>query len=163
MMRIPLTLNGDKIVLEAQPEDSLMKILHDYGCISVKSGCQEGFCGACSVLFDDKPVSSCKMPVGLAKDATIITLESFSRTDDYRIILEGFAKAGIKLCGHCNAGKIFAAYHILSMGKTITKEEIAEQIKSLSPCCTDMETLSNGIIHAIKIKEKSMKGIMPNE
>ena len=162
-MKIPLTLNGSKTVLEAYPEDSLMKILHENDCTSVKSGCQTGFCGSCTVLFNDKAISSCKMPVGLAKDAHIITLESFSHTDDYKIIMEGFEKAGIKLCGYCNAGKIFAAYQIMKSSKHITREEIIDQIKNLSPCCTDIETLSNGIIHAIKIKSKRIKRITSNE
>ncbi len=162
-MKIPLTLNGEKTVLEAYPEDSLMKILHENGGISVKSGCQGGFCGTCTVLFNDKPISSCKMPVGLAKDAHIITLESFAKTDDYKIIMEGFDKAGIKLCGYCNAGKIFAAYQVMKASKHITREEIIEQIKHLSPCCTDIETLANGIIHAIKIKSKRIKRITSNE
>ena len=162
-MKIALTLNGDKTVLEANPDDSLMKVLHENGCASVKSGCQEGFCGTCTVLFNDKPVSSCKMPVGLAKDSHIITLESFSRTDDYKMIMEGFAKAGIKLCGYCNAGKIFAAYQILKTSKNITKEEISDQIKNLSPCCTDIETLSNGIINAMKVKTKRIKRITSYE
>ena len=162
-MKIALTLNGTKTVLEANPEDSLMKTLHENGCISVKSGCQEGFCGTCTVLFDDKPISSCKMPVGLAKDAHIITLESFSKTDDYKIIMEGFTKAGIKLCGYCNSGKIFAAYQILKSQKTIKKEEISELIKNLSPCCTDIDTLTNGIFNAMKIKAKRIKRITSNE
>ena len=162
-MKIPLTLNGTKTVLEAYPEDSLMKILHENGCTSVKSGCQGGFCGTCTVLFNDKAISSCKMPVGLAKDANIITLESFSHTEDYKIIIDGFEKAGIKLCGYCNAGKIFAAYQIMKTNKNISKEEITEQIKHLSPCCTDIETLTNGIIQAIKLKAKRIKRITSNE
>lgn len=162
-MKISLTLNGVKTVFEAHPEDSLMKTLHKNGCTSVKSGCQGGFCGTCTVLFDDKPVASCKMPTGLAKDAHIVTLESFSHTDDYKIIMDGFEKAGIKLCGYCNAGKIFAAYQIMKTIKNITKEEILEQIKNLSLCCTDNETLANGIIQAIKLKTKKIKRITSNE
>lgn len=162
-MKIPLKLNGEKTVLEANPEDSLMKTLHENGCISVKSGCQEGFCGTCTVLFNDKPVASCKMPVGLVKDANIITLESFSHTDEYKVIMEGFKKAGIKLCGYCNAGKIFTAYQIMKTSKNISKEEISEQIKSLSPCCTDIETLATGIIYAIKLSGMKIKRITSNE
>lgn len=153
-MKIPVTLNGEKIIFEAHSDEPLMKVLQKNHCLSVKTGCSQGFCGACTVLMDGNPVPSCKIPVGIAKDSEIVTMESFSKTEEYGIIMDGFSKARIKLCGYCNAGKIFAALQILRQSKIPERNEITSQINHLSPCCTDSETLVNGIIYAIKLKEK---------
>ena len=158
-MKIPVTLNGSKIILEANADESLMKILHKNGCISVNSGCAEGFCGACTVLLEDKPVPACKIPVGIVKNNDIVTLDYFVKTEEYSIIMNGFSKAGIKLCGYCNAGKIFAAYQILKLTKMPTRQEITDYVRTLSPCCTDLETLVNGIIYSIQLSNKPLQRV----
>lgn len=158
-MKIPVILNGTKLILEANAEDSLMKVLHINGCTSVKSGCSNGFCGACTVLLDDKPVASCKIPAGIVKNNDIVTLDYFIKTEEYKLIMDGFSKAGIKLCGYCNAGKVFAAYQILKLPKLPTRQEITDYVKHLSPCCTDLETLVNGIIYTLKLSSKRLQRV----
>lgn len=153
-MNIPVTLNGNKKIFEAQSDESLMSVLHTKTSASVKCGCQHGFCGACTVLLDDKPVAACKVPVGIIRDSDIVTLDYFEKTEEYAHIMQGFNKAGIKLCGYCNAGKIFSAYQIMKINKKLSREEVSEQVKSLSPCCTDLETLVTGILTAISIHNK---------
>ena len=156
-MKIPVTLNGNKIILDAHADESLMKILHKNGCPSVKSGCSGGFCGACTILLDDKPAAACKIPAGIVRNSDIVTLDYFVKTEEYTTIMSGFQKAGIKLCGYCTAGKVFSAYQILKMTKMPTRQEITDYVKTLSPCCTDLETLVNGIIYAIQISNKRQK------
>lgn len=153
-MKIPVLLNGNKVTLEALPDELLMNVLRNSSCHSVKSGCDEGFCGACTVLVNDKNIAACKCPVGLVKDCDITTLDYFSKSEEYEAIMEGFSKAGIQLCGYCNAGKIFSAYQILKMQKKATRTDIIQQVKHLSPCCVDLESLVNGIIYAINIYNK---------
>ena len=119
-MNIPVILNGNKIILEAQADEPLMSVLQKKGCSSVKCGCNEGSCGSCTVLLEDKPIPSCKVPVGIVRDEKIITLES---------------------------------YQIFKQNKNFTRAEITEQVRHLAPCCTDLETLVNGIVYAISLKE----------
>ena len=156
-MKIPVTLNGSKIILDAHADESLMKVLHKNGCPSVKSGCSLGFCGACTILLDDKPVAACKIPAGIVRNCDIVTLDYFVKTEEYNVIMSGFQKAGIKLCGYCTAGKVFSTYQILKLPKMPTRQEITDYVKTLSPCCTDLETLVNGIIYAISISNRRQK------
>ena len=156
-MKIPVTLNGNKIILDAHADETLMKVLHKNGCTSVKSGCSGGFCGACTILLDDRPVASCKIPAGIVRNSDIVTLDYFVKTEEYITIINGFQKAGIKLCGYCTAGKVFSAYQIMKMPKMPTRQEITDYVTALSPCCTDIETLVNGIIYAIQISNKRQK------
>ena len=133
-MNVPVILNGNKTILEAPADETLMSVLRRIGCASVKCGCGQGMCGSCTVLLNDNPVATCKIPLGIIQNADIVTLEYFERTKEYSIIMKGFEFAGIKLCGLCNSGKIFSAYQLLKMNKIPSRDEIREQIRSLAPC-----------------------------
>lgn len=159
-MNVTVILNGDKTILEAPADDSLLDVLRRKGCPSVKCGCGKGVCGSCTVLLNDKPVASCKIPLGIIHNSDIVTLEYFERTKEYSIITKGFELAGIKLCGYCNAGKIFTAYQLLKMNKIPNRDEIREQVQSLAPCCTDLNTLINGIIWAIDIRDNGIEKVL---
>ena len=103
-MKIPLTLNGKKIILTSEPTDSLMHILRKEQFYSVKCGCEKGICGNCLVLMDGNPVPSCKIPMGIIRDSNIVTLEYLKTDPLYQDIMSGFSQAGIHMCGYCNAG-----------------------------------------------------------
>lgn len=151
-MKIPLTLNDKKIVLSAEPTDSLLHILRRENLYSVKCGCEKGICGNCMVLLDDNAVPSCKIPMGIIRDSSITTLESFKANPYFQDIMTGFSQAGIHMCGYCNAGKILTAYSILQKYYRPTLEQIHTAIKNLDSCCTDYTTLTNGILYAVAAK-----------
>ncbi len=155
-MKIPVTLNDTKIVLEAEPGDKLLNVLRRQNLLSVKCGCSKGHCGACTVLLDGKPVPSCIVPVALSRDSKITTLEYFSKSEEYQDILSGFKKAGITMCGFCNAGKVFSAWHILSTSMKPDRKMICEEVQHLSLCCTNTDILINGILYAFDFKVQRM-------
>ncbi|MBO4639648.1 MAG: 2Fe-2S iron-sulfur cluster binding domain-containing protein [Treponema sp.] len=156
-MNVPVILNGNKTILEAPADETLMSVLRRIGCSSVKCGCGQGTCGSCTVLLNDNPVATCKIPLGIIQNADIVTLEYFERTKEYSIIIKGFELAGIKLCGLCDSGKIFSAYQLIKMNKIPTRDEIYEQVRSLAPCCTDLNTLIKGIILALEIRDNGLE------
>ena len=156
-MNVPVILNGNKTILEAPADETLMSVLRRIGCASVKCGCGQGTCGSCTVLLNDNPVATCKIPLGIIQNADIVTLEYFERTKEYSMIIKGFELAGIKLCGLCNSGKIFSAYQLVKLNKIPTRDEIYEQVRSLAPCCTDLNTLINGIILALEIRDHGIE------
>ncbi len=159
-MNVPIILNGNKTILDAPADETLMSVLRKIGCSSVKCGCKQGSCGSCTVLLNDNPVATCKIPLGIIQNTDIVTLEYFERTKEYSIIMKAFDLAGIKLCGLCNAGKIFCAYQLLKMNKIPTRAEIREMVRSLAPCCTDLNTLINGILIAIEIRDHGLERVM---
>ncbi len=156
-MNVPVILNGNKTILEAPADETLMSVLRRIGCSSVKCGCGQGTCGSCTVLLNDNPVATCKIPLGIIQNADIVTLEYFERTKEYSMIIKGFELAGIKLCGLCNSGKIFSAYQLVKLNRIPSRDEIYEQVRSLAPCCTDLNTLINGIILALEIRDHGIE------
>lgn len=153
-MKIPLTLNDKKVVLSAEPTDTLLYILRREQLYSVKCGCEKGICGNCMVLLDGEPVPSCKIPMGIIRDCSIVTLEHFKTTPLYQDIMTGFNQAGIHMCGYCNSGKIFTAYSILTKYYKPTLKQIQNAIKNLDSCCTDFSSLNNGILYAVAAKHE---------
>ncbi len=157
-MNIPLTLNGEKTLLVDAADTSLLSVLRKNRLYSAKRGCERGICGSCTVLLDGRPVPSCRIPVSLAINRNVQTLESFQKTEEYQDIMKGFNRAGIKLCGFCNAGKIFAARAILLSGDRPNRSAVHAQVSHLSPCCTDEDTLINGILYAFEYHTRRVEG-----
>ena len=74
-MEIKLTLNGERIVQDIEPDLLLIDFVRKNGCYSVKRGCDTSNCGLCTVLLNDKPVLSCSVLAMRANGAKVVTLE----------------------------------------------------------------------------------------
>lgn len=153
-MQIPVTLNDESDLFDANPNESLLQALRDKKLYKVKCGCMEGHCGNCMVLIDGKPVPSCIVPVAAVRDSKIITLEYFKSLPEYNDIMTGFRQAGITLCGYCDAGKILTAYQLLTSSSRPSVQQITDMIQDLDFCCTDRNSYINGILYAIATKHK---------
>ncbi len=183
-MTLTINLNGNTTLLKVNPSESLLKVLrslNDKKLLSVKCGCEKGFCGNCMVLLDDKPVPSCILPVGMVNNCNIVTLEYFkickssdtssskenasTNTNEnntygteeninyaqyYDKIIKAFSETGIQLCGYCNAGKIFTTYYLMKYFPHADIKQVNNAIKDLDCCCTDKETLTEGIMRALQ-------------
>ncbi len=153
-MKIPVIINGTKVVLSADPSEKLLNVLRREKFYSVKCGCEIGMCGNCTVLLDGKPVPSCITYMATVRDSKIETLEYIKQNPIYQDIMAGFNQANLHLCGYCNSGKILIAYQILNEYYRPDVSIIKDAIKTLSPCCTDKDSLVNGILYAIAAKHK---------
>ena len=154
-MKIPVIINGEKTILDESPDEKLLYVLRKHRFISAKRGCEEGKCGFCTVLLDDRPVSSCLIPVGIVKDCTIETLEHFSTTKEYKNIEEGFKRAGVSLCGYCNSFKYFGVYRLLKDNYRPTKEQIYSFTAEDKCQCTEQGAFINAILYATAIYHES--------
>ena len=162
-MKIPVVLNGEDTVFEAEPEERLLVVLRRLGLHSAKKGCGKGRCGFCAVLLDEKPVPSCIVPVGIVRDSAIVTLEHFAKSESYQDIISGFEQAGVRMCGYCNAAKIFGVHDLIERIYRPSTEELQEAADSLTCSCTDRNTFMNGILYAVanrhrRLKEKNQHG-----
>ena len=148
-MKIPITLNGEMRVLEADPSMSLLEVLRREGFISAKLGCAQGRCGSCTVLVDGKAVPTCILAFVAVRDASIVTMEQFSKTKEYELIMESFEKAGIQLCGFCNAGKILGTYSLISTYQRPSQQLMYDMMRHFNCSCTEQDSLVQGIIYAV--------------
>lgn len=153
-MKIPVILNSEKVILDAKPTEPLLEVLRRQGLLSIKEGCTKGKCGSCTVLLDDRPVSTCIIPVGIVRNATIETLEFFLLTKEGEDIITGFKQAGIQMCGFCNSSRIFSTYALLKKVYRPSSEELEQLADSIKCNCTDRKTFLNGVYYATANKHE---------
>ena len=158
-MKIQVYINEAQVQLEADPDSKLLAVLRQQGLTDVKCGCRKGLCGACTVLLNNIPVPSCLIPVAAVRDAEIVTLDHFKKTDFYADIEKGFMRAGVHLCVLCDAGKIFMAYQLLSGNSSLERVQVFKAVSTLECYCADTDTVVSGVLLAANYRrEKEYKG-----
>ena len=136
-IKIQFNLNGNDVSVTADPNKRLVDFLReDMGMTSVKEGCGEGECGACTIIYNGKAVTSCLMLAGQADGSTIVTLEGVSESGQLNYIQQAFVDAGAVQCGYCTPGMILTAKALLDRQPHPTPEQIREAISGNLCRCT---------------------------
>ncbi|MBP3674571.1 MAG: (2Fe-2S)-binding protein [Oscillospiraceae bacterium] len=156
MDAIKFTLNGAETAYEGSAADRLLDVLRDtYSCKSVKCGCKEGECGACSVLIDGTLINSCCVAMGAVEGSSIVTIEGFRETERFDVLEKAFAGISAVQCGFCIPGMVLAAEALLSKNPHPTIDEIREGLSGNLCRCTDY----NAIVSAINTAAKEGNGL----
>lgn len=143
---INFTLNGKPVSVETAPNKRLLDLLHDdLGMLSVKEGCSEGECGACTVIFNGEPVTSCCMLAGQAEGAEIITVEGISIDGKPNVLQQAFLEAGAVQCGFCIPGMLLNAQALLMKNPNPTMEEIKVAMSGNLCRCTGYAKIEKAV------------------
>ena len=156
MSEICFTLNGAQVAYGGSAADRLLDVLRNtFRCTSVKCGCKEGECGACSVLMDGVLVNSCCVAMGAAAGSSVVTMEGFRETERFAVLERAFGEVSAVQCGFCIPGMVLAAEALLSSHPDPTEEEIREGLSGNLCRCTGY----NAIVNAVSIAAKEGKGL----
>src|SRR6056297_529872 len=146
-MYIKAVINGEKVEKNINPNKRLIDFLRDdMNLKSVKEGCSEGECGACTILLDKKAVTSCTLFAGQIDNCEITTVEGLEKTGELEPIMKSFSKNGAIQCGFCTPGMIISAKALLYKNPNPTKDEIIRAIEGNLCRCTGY----NKIVKAIE-------------
>jgi carbon-monoxide dehydrogenase small subunit len=122
---IELTINGESYDLFISPNQTLLDVLRDQlGLMGTKRGCDQGACGACTVLVNGETYLSCIM---LAMDAVgkeIVTIEGLEDKDGLHPLQEAFVDHFAVQCGFCSPGMILSAKALLDKNPHPSEEEV---------------------------------------
>ena len=133
-MKLSFMLNGRPETAEIDPAASLLQTLRDLGVHSVRSGCDTGNCGICTVWVDGVPVLSCGYPAARAEGRTVTTVEGVRK--EAEPLMAALADEGADQCGFCSPGFIMCALAMLRELKDPTEEEIAAYLAGNLCRCT---------------------------
>jgi len=124
-MPITLRVNGEIHELLVPPWRTLLEVLREMiGLTGAKRSCQEGQCGACSVLVDGKSVNSCLYLAVEAQDKDICTVEGLMREGVLDQIQKSFVQKGAIQCGFCTPGFVVATTSLLNENPEPSEDEI---------------------------------------
>jgi aerobic-type carbon monoxide dehydrogenase small subunit (CoxS/CutS family) len=152
---VSFTLNGEPRSLTVDGERILLWVLRtDLGLTGTKFGCGKGFCGACTVLVDNKAVRSCHFPVKQAEGKKIITIEGLAKDGKLHPIQEAFVKHDALQCGFCTPGMILKAYSLLSENPRPARADIIQGMDGHLCRCGAHKR----IVQAIETAAQAMQG-----
>lgn len=144
---ISLNINGKDHELAVSPNQTLADVIrYEIGLTGTKKGCEVGECGACTVIMDGKPVSSCLVLAVQANGRTILTIEGMETDKELHPVQQAFVDKGAIQCGYCTSGMILSAKALLDRNAHPDESEIRMAISGNLCRCTGYQK----IVEAIK-------------
>ncbi|MBM2810948.1 MAG: Isoquinoline 1-oxidoreductase alpha subunit protein [Chloroflexi bacterium] len=129
MIHLTLHVNGEDRGVDAPPLCTLIEALRDVlGLQSVREGCGIGVCGACTVLLDGHPISSCLTLAAMAEGHDILTLEGLPTLPPLHPIQEAFIKHAGFQCSYCTPGILLTVKALLDDRPNATDDEVREYL-----------------------------------
>jgi xanthine dehydrogenase YagT iron-sulfur-binding subunit len=125
MASVQLTVNGQARQLELDPRQSLLDVLREtLDLTGTKKGCNQGACGACTVLLDGKRIVSCLTLAAMHDGAEIETIEGLAKGDELHPLQAAFVEHDGLQCGFCTPGQIMSGLGCIAEGHARSPEEI---------------------------------------
>ncbi len=150
-VEIDVTVNGERYQRTVPSNQTLLRFLReDLQLNGVKEGCNEGECGACTVLVDGVPVNSCLVLAAELNGKFVLTVEGLA--DDCRLhpLQEAFLEAGAVQCGYCTPGMLMSAVALLNRYPHPTREQIRKEMEGNLCRCTGYTRIADGVLLAVE-------------
>ena len=153
---LQITVNGEVRQALVQPYYSLLDTLRDeLHMTGTKKGCDEGDCGAGTVLLNGKPVCSCLVLAHAAHDGEVTTIEGLAEGQELHPVQKAFVEYGGLQCGYCTPGIILSAVGFLESGEEPTEENIKHALGGNLCRCTGYSKVVESVMVAVKATQKS--------
>src|SRR5215204_6012680 len=129
VLQLRMTVNGRPVELEVEPREILLDVIRDrLGLTGAKRSCDVQVCGACTVLLDGIPVSSCCTLVYEANGKALETVEGLAVSGHLHPIQRAFIEKGALQCGFCTGGMLLATKALLANNPHPTPEQIKHEL-----------------------------------
>ena len=147
-----LTVNGTEHEVGAPALTTLLHVLREELFVtSPKAGCQQGGCGACTVLVDGQPRRSCLVPVGAVEGAQVTTVEGLGAPDELSGVQAAFHEHYAAQCGFCTSGFVMATQALVERGDAnIEREEVIEALNGHMCRCTGYVKIVDAVTAAVR-------------
>lgn len=143
---INLRVNRVEHELAVRPYETLARVLREkLNLTGTKIGCEEGDCGACTVLLDGRPVSSCLVLAVQAQGHEITTIEGLAENGRLHPLQQAFVEHGAIQCGFCSPGMILTAKALLDENPHPDEAQIRHAISGNLCRCTGYEKIVEAI------------------
>lgn len=158
-VHVSMHINGMRIDAQVDPAQTLLQFIREEaGLTGTKSGCENGECGACTVLMDGRAVRSCIILAVEANGAEIVTVEGLAGDDKLHPVQQAFIDHSAVQCGFCIPGILVASKALLDRHPSPTQEDVMEALGGHLCRCGGYQAMSDAVKTAAKaIAENSQK------
>jgi aerobic-type carbon monoxide dehydrogenase small subunit (CoxS/CutS family) len=145
-----LNVNGVSRAVSSPPLTSLLRVLREeLDVLSPKAGCDQGGCGACTVLVDGKPRRACLVPIASLGEARITTVEGLGPPGELTPVQAAFHERYAAQCGYCTSGMLLAAHALIERkGGPVDREEVLEALSGHVCRCTGYVKIVDAVMAA---------------
>ncbi len=143
---ISLEVNGTAHQLSVEPTETLIDVLRNrLNLTGTNKDCAMGVCGACTVLVNRRPVSSCILLAVQTDGSTVTTVEALERAGVLSPLQEAFLKYGAVQCGYCTPGFLITATALLKENPSANRDEIIDALKGNLCRCTGYKKIIEAV------------------
>ena len=144
-----MTVNDRPIELEVDHDERLLDVLRSrLNLTGTKLSCGIAECGACTVLVDRQPVSSCSTLAWEARGRRVDTVEGLAREGELHPLQEAFAEHGALQCGYCTPGMLMSAVALLDETPAPTAEQVRHGLRGTLCRCTGYQPIVDAVVAA---------------
>jgi aerobic carbon-monoxide dehydrogenase small subunit len=146
-----LTVNGTEHEVVAPPLATLLHVLREELFVtSPKAGCQQGGCGACTVLVDGEPRRACLIPLAAVEGAAIATVEGLGDADELSAVQAAFHEHYAAQCGFCTSGFMMAAQALVERGDgAVERADVIEALSGHLCRCTGYVKIVDAVLASV--------------
>ncbi len=157
---IKLQVNGEEYIVEADTRTTLLDALREHIHLTgTKKGCDQGQCGACTVLVDGRRINSCLTFAVMNQGKQILTIEGLAKEETLDPVQSAFIDHDGFQCGYCTPGQIMSAYALLRENPNPTESEIREFMSGNICRCGAYPNIVAAIEEVVKSRQKMTKVI----
>ena len=147
--RVSIELNGRSQDMLVQPGTTLLNALRDtLNFTATRRGCDQGGCGACTVLVNGQPVLSCILPIETIQGARVETVEGLAPGGGLHPLQQAFLDGFATQCGFCTSGMMMAVKGLLAQNPAPSREEVIEAISGNVCRCTGYTSIIDAALDA---------------
>jgi carbon-monoxide dehydrogenase small subunit len=149
---LSLHVNGLQVDDLVESRLSLADFVRDQlGLTGTHVGCEEGVCGACTVLLDGLPIRSCLLFAEQADGCSVLTIEGIGHPDCLHPLQRAFRECHSFQCGFCTPGFVMSAYALLAANAAPSDAEIKDAMSSNLCRCTGYQSILAGVRRAVEL------------
>lgn len=158
MLSVEFTLNGNPTTIAVEPRDLLIDVLRNkLDLKGTKRSCDSQVCGACTVLVDGLPASSCSTLCADVHGRSVTTIEGLAQDGRLDPVQQAFIEHGALQCGFCTPGMILAVKSMLELNPQPSEEYIRHYLRGNICRCTGYVKIIEAICSVIARNSKSME------
>ncbi len=148
-MQVSMTVNGREVSGDVEARTLLVHFIREnLHLTGTHVGCESGYCGACTVILDSKPVKSCSMLAVQAEGSSITTIEGLASNGELHPVQEGFWERHGLQCGFCTPGMIMSSVALLEENDNPSEAEIRHSIEGNLCRCTGYHNIVKAVEYA---------------